>query len=75
MFTFQELDTVGVPMINLSNPDNLILKDVIKASRSLVHLHRKTLSKITDVDIDNQSKSKKIAELYVKSNVSLIILY
>lgn len=51
-------------MINLSNP-NLILKDIIKSSRSLVHLHRKTISKITDVDIDNESKSKKIAELYV----------
>lgn len=53
-------------MINLLNPTDVILKDVIKSSRLLIHLHRKTLSKITDADIDNQSKSKKITELHVK---------
>lgn len=57
-------------MINLSNSTDVILKDVIKASRFLIHLHRNTLSKITDSEIDNQSKSKKITELYVKINFS-----
>lgn len=44
------------------------MKDVISSSRTLVHLHRKTLSKITDADIDNQSKNRRIAELHVIIN-------
>lgn len=69
---------MGLPVINMSKPIDLVLKDVISSSRSLVHLHRKTLSKITDADIDNQTKNRRIAELYVignYQNISFLLFF
>lgn len=58
-----ELDTAGLPVINISKLINLAMKDVITSFKSLIHLHRTILSKITDADIDHQSKNWRTAEL------------
>lgn len=62
---FKELDTVGLPEIDISKSAEKILGSVITSCRSLVHLHRKTLLKITDSDLESQAKNRKISDIQV----------
>ncbi|KAG5874798.1 hypothetical protein JTB14_012434 [Gonioctena quinquepunctata] len=59
-----EYDSVGLSTLDLSMPKINIFQQVVSSARSLIQIHRKTLSQIKDVNIDNQCKSSKSNELY-----------
>lgn len=53
----KEFDSVGVEPIDLKKPISKVFKQVVSSSRSLVQIHRRTLSQMRDVNITVQTKN------------------
>ncbi|XP_044269978.1 uncharacterized protein PFB0765w-like [Tribolium madens] len=62
-FLSQDFETLGLPPIDLKKSNAQLLEQVVNNSLSLVQLHRKTISQISDLGICNRSKEIKNNDL------------
>ncbi|KAJ8975235.1 hypothetical protein NQ317_013982 [Molorchus minor] len=60
----KEFDSLGLPTIDLAQPMPKVFKQVVSNARSLVHIHRSTLSNIKDLNIENKCKDTTQTELH-----------
>ncbi|KAJ8926327.1 hypothetical protein NQ314_021312 [Rhamnusium bicolor] len=70
----KEFDSLGLSAIDLTQPITKIFKQIVSSARSLVQIHRRTISQIKDVNIDNRYKDTKSLELYVSIIIIVIII-
>ncbi|XP_023026549.1 uncharacterized protein isoform X2 [Leptinotarsa decemlineata] len=59
-----EYDSVGLPTLDLSLTKSKIFQQVVNNARSLVQIHRRTLSHMKDVNVDNRINNSKSSDLY-----------
>ncbi|XP_072389805.1 uncharacterized protein [Diabrotica undecimpunctata] len=60
----KELDSIGIPALNLSQTPVNIFKELISSTRSLVQIHRKSLAQMKDTNIASQRNNSKNNHLY-----------
>ncbi|CAH1179112.1 unnamed protein product [Phaedon cochleariae] len=60
----KEYDSVGLPTLDLSASIWKVFKQVVSGARSLIQIHRRTIAKMKDVNIDNRCKDTRSGELY-----------
>ncbi|XP_028137436.1 uncharacterized protein LOC114331945 isoform X2 [Diabrotica virgifera virgifera] len=60
----KELDSIGIPALNLSQTPKNIFKELISSTRSLVQIHRNTLAQMKDTNIASQRNNIQNNHLY-----------